>query len=340
MGLLVMHRTRLASIASLAAIVLGCAQSRVPTPETSAQIGPPVVDHHQHFFSAPLATLVNPNPVPPGATIVEPIDANKLIALLDAAGIRRALVLALGYSWGNPSRNVENEYERVKAENDWVAEQVAKYPDRLRAFCSFNPLRDYALDELARCGANPNLRGGLKLHIANSRADYHNAQHRQRLREVFRAANARRIPIVVHMRASLSARLRYGREEARIFFDSILPAARDIHVQIAHLAGAGGYDATQDSALSVFVDAIARRDSRVERLWFDVTTVARNATPAEANLIAARIRQLGVQRVLYGSDAATGGNLPPREAWAEFLKLPLTAAEFRTIASNVAPYMR
>lgn len=298
------------------------------------------MDHHQHFFSPPLAQLVTPNPLPPGGTAVEPIDADKLISLLDAAGIRRALVLALGYSWGNPSRNVENEYERVKAENDWVAAQVARYPDRLRAFCSFNPLKDYALDELARCGANPNLRGGLKLHIGNARLNYHNAQHLERLRAVFRAANARRIPIVIHMRASISGGLAYGREEARIFLDSILPAASDIPLQIAHLAGAGGYDAKTDSALSVFVDAVARRDPRAERLWFDVTTVAREATDADAKLIATRIRQLGVHRVLYGSDAATGGNLPPREAWAEFLKLPLTTEEFRTIASNIAPYMR
>jgi predicted TIM-barrel fold metal-dependent hydrolase len=298
------------------------------------------VDHHQHFFSPALANLVNPNPVPPGAAIVEAGDADKLIAMLDAAGIRRALVLALGYSWGNPSRNVENEYERVKAENDWVAAQVARYPDRLRAFCSFNPLKDYALDELARCGANPNLRRGLKLHIGNARLDYHNAQHLERLRAVFRAANARRIPIVIHMRASISAGLAYGREEARIFLDSILPAASGIPLQIAHLAGAGGYDAKTDSALSVFVDAVARRDPRAEHLWFDVTTVAREATDADAKLIATRIRQLGVHRVLYGSDAATGGNLPPREAWAEFLELPLTNEEFRTIASNVAPYMR
>ena len=340
MGLFSMRRTGLASIASLAVIILGCAPSPRATPQEPAQIDPPLVDHHQHVFSAPLANLVTPTPVPPGASIIEPLDADKLIALLDAAGIRRALVLALGYSWGNPSRNVENEYERVKAENDWVAEQVARYPDRLRAFCSFNPLKDYALGELARCGENPNLRAGLKLHIANARADYHDAQHRERLREVFRAANARRIPIVVHMRASISGRLRYGRDEARIFLDSILPAAPDIPVQIAHLAGAGGYDATTDSALSVFVDAVARRDPRAQQLWFDVTTVARDATDADAKLNAARIQQLGVNRILFGSDAATGGNKPPREAWAEFLKLPLTTAEFRTIASNVAPYMR
>ena len=312
----------------LAVLVLGCAQSSRPAaPE---QPRAPIVDHHQHLFSAPLATLVS----------VDPIDADKLVAMLDSAGIRRALVLALGYSWGNPSRNVENEYEKVKTENDWVAAQVAKYPDRLRAFCSFNPLKPYALDELARCGTNPNLRAGLKLHIGNARLNYHTAEHLERLRAVFRAANERRIPIVIHMRASVSQGFPYGRAEARIFFDSVLPAAPDIPVQIAHLAGSGGYDATTDSALSVFVDAIARRDSRTERLWFDVTTVARNATAAQAQLIATRIRELGVQRVVYGSDAATGGNLAPREAWADFLKLPLTAAEFQTIASNVAPYMR
>jgi len=318
-------------LAALATLAIG---------STRDQVGPPLVDHHQHLFSPAVVRLVTPNPLPPGGVALQPIDADRLIALLDSAGIRRALVLSVAYTWGNPSRNVENEYEKVKAENDWTAEQVARYPDRLRAFCSLNPLRDYALKELARCAANPLLRSGLKLHIGNSSVDYHNAQHLERLRRVFRAANERRMPIVIHMRASISKRLPYGRDEARIFLDSILPRAPDIAVQIAHLAGAGGYDATTDSALAVFVDAIAAHDPRVKQLWFDVTTVARNATDDTAKLLATRIRQLGLDRVLYGSDGATGGNLPPREAWAEFLKLPLTEAEFRTIANNVAPYMR
>jgi hypothetical protein len=43
--------------------------------------------------------------------------------------------------------------------------------DRLRGFCGVNPLRDYALDELARCAEQPGLRHvahGLKLHFGNS----------------------------------------------------------------------------------------------------------------------------------------------------------------------------
>ena len=41
-----------------------------------------------------------------------------------------------------------------------------------------------------------------------------------------------------------------------------------------------------------------------------------------------------------GSDASTGGALTPRAVWEAFRKLPLTDAEFRTIAANVPPYLR
>jgi predicted TIM-barrel fold metal-dependent hydrolase len=78
--------------------------------------------------------------------------------LLDAAGIQRALVLSIAYQFGNPNKpKVENEYAQVKAENDWTSQEVARFPDRLRAFCAVNPLKDYALDELARCAQDPQL---------------------------------------------------------------------------------------------------------------------------------------------------------------------------------------
>src|SRR5882672_5847761 len=141
------------------------------------QVGPPLIDHHQHLFSPAAAALVTPNPLPPGATALHSIDADRVIGLLESAGIRRALVLSVAYTWGNPSRHVANEYEKVKAENDWTSQQVARFPDRLRAFCSFNPLRDYALTELARCAKDPQLRAGLKLHFGNSAYDYTNPDH-------------------------------------------------------------------------------------------------------------------------------------------------------------------
>ena len=53
-----------------------------------------------------------------------------------------------------------------------------------------------------------------------------------------------------------------------------------------------------------------------------------------------RIRKVGVDKILYGSDAATPTNMKPREAWVAFRTLPLSEAQFRRIGADVAPYLR
>jgi predicted TIM-barrel fold metal-dependent hydrolase len=300
----------------------------------------PLADHHQHLFSPALAALISPAPP---AVPIAPITASDLIVLLDAAGIQRAVVLSTAYIWEQPTRKVDNAADKVRADNDWTSQQVARFPGRLVGFCGINPLKDYALAEIARCAKDPNLRSGLKLHFGNSVVDYHDPAHIEQLKRVFRAANAAGMAIVVHMRASLTAKLPYGRDEALIFLNELVPAAPDVIIQIAHLAGGGAPgDTAADQALDVFIDAIAKDDPRTTNLYFDVTGVWPNekSTPREAAAMATRIRQVGVRRILYGSDAATGGNLTPFEGWTAFRKLPLTEAEFRTIAGNIPPYLR
>jgi predicted TIM-barrel fold metal-dependent hydrolase len=296
----------------------------------------PVIDYHQHLFSPAAAALVTGNPSSQG------IGARDVIALLDSAGIRRALVLSVAYTWGKASRaTVDDEYKQVKAENDWTAQQVSQYSDRLRAFCSLNPLRPYAVEELTRCINNRQLRYGLKLHFGNSDVDLDNPEDVAQVRRILGAANRNRMAIVVHMRTSLDLRRRYGADAARVFLNELLPAALDVPVQIAHLAGAGGYDAAADSALSVFTDAIARHDPRMRNVWFDATAVVRpGMSPDALKQITARIRQIGVERVLYGSDAAASPLTYPKAGWAAFRQLPLTEAEFAIVANNIAPYMR
>ena len=298
----------------------------------------PLADHHQHLFSPAIVALIAAQPM--SLTSVEPISADDLIPLLDAAGIARAVVLSTAYMYGSPSRTVENEYEKVKAENDWTSNQIARFPKRLLGFCSFNPLKEYAMQELERCARDPQLRHGLKMHFGNSGVDYHNPQHVSRLKEIFAAANRHGMTILVHMRASITRKLPYGRPEALIFLKHLMPAAPDVPIQIAHLAGAGGYgDRPADDALAVFAEAIEKDDPRTRRLWFDVTTVVLEKQAYLHPLIAKRIRQLGAQRILYGSDASSGSHTPG-EGWATFRKIPLTDTEFETIAANVPPYMR
>ena len=298
----------------------------------------PVADHHQHIFSPTIAALLSKSSNP-----VQPVTARDLVALLDSAGIRKAVLLSIAYMYGSPSRMVDNEYAEVRAENDWNAAQAAEYPDRLRAFCSFNPLKDYALEELTRCARDPRLRSGIKLHFGNSDVQLDNPLHLEQLRRVFRAADQHHMAIVVHLRASISRKRPYGAQQARIFLDQLLPLAPDVPVQVAHLAGSGpGYDdPPADSAMAVLAEAVEKHEPQTRRLLFDVATVVdRNISPAHAALVAKRIRQVGVDRILYGSDAAVGDNLRPREGWAAFRRLPLTEHEFAKIASNVAPYLR
>jgi predicted TIM-barrel fold metal-dependent hydrolase len=225
-------------------------------------------------------------------------------------------------------------------ENDWTSRQVAMFPDRLVAFCSVNPLKDYAPEEIARCAKDPNLHRGLKLHFGNAEADYHNADHMARLRRVFADASRYRMAIVVHMRTSASEKIPYGRDEAGLFLNELVLAAPNVPIQIAHLAGAGGYaDQRVDEALSVFIDAIQRADPRTKQLWFDVSSAARGNLPTERKeLLAQRIRQLGLERIVYGSDAAIPDLL--RADWDAFRQLPMTVEEFTIITNNVAPHLR
>jgi predicted TIM-barrel fold metal-dependent hydrolase len=274
------------------------------------------------------------NPTFPGPTAREGVTAEKLIAQLDEAGIERAAVLSVAYWHGSPFMRKAggDEYANVRAENDWTVREVARFPDRLVAFCSFNPLKDYALEEIDRCAKLPRVKG-LKLHFGNSEVDVKNPEHVEKVRRVFAAANKRRLAIVAHL---WTMDRTYGREHAEIFLRELLPAAPDIPVQIAHFAGGGpGYT---DEALEVFANAITANDPRTKNLYFDIATVADGQSKEVLQKLAERIRQVGLHRILYGTDT---GPPPARQSWLTFrTTVPLTDEEFKTIAGNVAPYFR
>lgn len=303
----------------------------------AARAQTPVGDYHQHVFSAQDIALVGPG------SGLQPLDAKDVVALLDAAGIHRATLLSIAFWYGKPGRQVEDEPGQVRRENDWTAAQAARYPGRLIAFCSFNPLKDYALQELKRCAGTPGLARGIKLHFGNSDVQLDDPAHVARLREVFAAANAAKMAIVVHMRANFGKGRPYGARQARIFIEQLLPAAPDVVVQVAHFAGSGpGYeDPSAREAMAELAASVARRDPRTRNLYFDVASIVdREIRPELAQFVADTIRQVGPGRVLYGTDSAQGGNLRPRESWAAFRKLPLTEAEFAQIAANLPPYFR
>jgi predicted TIM-barrel fold metal-dependent hydrolase len=324
---------RLAALGGALLLAAGCAAGGAGAGGRFA----PEADHHQHLFSPEAVELLG------GIGGPRALGAGEIIPLLDSAGIRRAALLSVAYMYGSPSRTVQHEHAKVRAENDWTGAQAALYPDRLVAFCGFNPLKEYALEELARCAQRPGLGRGIKLHFGNSDVQVDDPVHLAKLRRVFQAANERGLAIVVHLRASISRRRPYGAAQARVFLEELLPLAPDVVVQVAHLAGTGpGYDdPPADSAMAVLAEAMQRNDPRTRRPWFDVTSVVDTGiSRVHAALVARRIRQVGLERILYGTDAAIMDNLRPRQSWAAFRSLPLTDDEIAQIADNMAPYFR
>jgi len=294
----------------------------------------PLVDHHTHAWSQGAAALLATLPDRPvlGA---QPIDVDDVIADLDEADVERAAVISVAFWFASSLMNApEDSAALVDAENDRLADGIRRYPMRLVGFCGFNPLTDDALDRLEKCAATDGMTG-IKLHFANSQVDLANSEHLARIQAVFRAANARGLPVIAHLWTGRN----YGRAEATLFIEEVLPQAPDIVVQIAHLSGSGpGYSA--DAAVAVYAEAAQRNDERLQNVWLDVATIVTSRqTPEELDLIASRLRQLGLPRVLFGSDSARDINPPAGTAWEDFLRLPLTDAEFRTIAANVAPYI-
>lgn len=274
------------------------------------------------------ATLTEPRP------FAAPRTADDLIEEMDIAGVQRAVVLSVAYWFGSPTRKWPgDEYANVKAENDWTAAQVAKYPDRLVAFCGVSPIKDYAVTEIRRCASELHMKG-IKLHFRSSHVDILNPEHLAKVREVFRVANELKLPIVIHTHTSGA----YGHEHAEAMLN-LMKDAPDVPVQIAHLWGGNDY---APAVLATYADAIMTHDPRAKNLYFDLTEVALVAPPEALPEIAQRIRQIGLQRVFYGSDVAATENDPSLTMrWALTRhRLPLTDDELRVIANNVAPYLR
>jgi uncharacterized protein len=270
----------------------------------------------------------------------ETISGRQLVALLDTAGIGRAVLLSDAYWFDSPKYRLPGQtdaevYALVRAENDWTAGEAAGSGGRLVALCSFNPKASYALSEMRRCAAGGRF-AGLKFHLQMSEVDLGNPADVAALRAVFAEANRLRLPIVVHAQTKTG----YTRRAAETLVNQVVAAAPDIPVTIAHLWGGGALAA---EPLAAYADAVAGGNPAARNLWFDVAEAALVAGGDKEKLatIAAAIRKIGPARILFGSDAVGSSTLPPARAAAQFrADVPLTEAEFAIIAGNLAPYMR
>ena len=314
---------RSALVFVLVPLAAGCNSTRLATRT------PPLIDYHQHLVSPAFAPIVK----------LPPRDGAALVRELDTAGIERAVVLSVGYSFADERKALRDPDGLTREENDWTSRQVTLNAPRLLGFASANPLREAALAELERALGLPGIIG-IKVHLGNGGLSLRNPAHLARMQQLFALAQRRRAPLLLHLRARGGAN--FGAEDARLLLAELVPVAPDTEIVVAHLGSSGpGYPPQNDEVMSAFAEAAQRRDPRMRRLYFDVATnVTAAITPSEAAIVAQRIRAVGVEKVLYGSDLSPpGGSI--RAGWEIFReKIPLTEKEFSTIINNRPGFAR
>ena len=267
-------------------------------------------------------------------------EPSEIIQSLDQAGIQKALILSSAYFFGLPELegSAMDNPALVRQENKTTAKAVAQYPDRLIGYFSVNPLKDYALDEIRFWGKDGRLKG-LKLHLANSDVDLQNKDHVVRLVEVFQLASDLEFPIVIHLR---TRNPQYGAEDVKVFIRDVLEPAKGVNVQIAHFAGWGRYDEPTDAAVRTFIEAFSKYGpSFQDRVWFDLSAVIVPGVDQSAwvETITSRIRQVSIERMVFGTDGEDRGSA--KEQWQLFQEvLPLSEEDWLIIRSQTTPLTR
>lgn len=281
-------------------------------PVWAAESPRPAAEHHLHVRSAAAADLLSQiernKDTLDTLSNLQPITALHVIAALDAASVPRALVISSAYLFSMPDLDPSGEYSLVMRENDYTAEQVAIAPDRLSGLCSVNPVAEYALDEIQRCAQRLGLKG-LHLNFENSDIDLRNSAQIGKLATVFEFLEALQFPVLIHTRTRAS---HYGSIDIKLFIDNVLSEAPTIDMQIAHLAGFGGYDEATDRAMSQFTEAF--KDGRLEpsHFQFDLAGVVVAPNSEQSSLtqetlsnqneqLSNRIKQLDPQQVLFAT---------------------------------------
>ncbi len=246
-----------------------------------------IIDAHAHIFPDKIAAKA----VEGIGTFYDSLEmhldgtADTLVRQGEAAGIEKFLV-----------QSVATVPEQVKSINDFISEQVKKYPDKFIGFAAMHPSFGDVEAELGRA-VSLGLKG-IKLHPDFQRFYIDD----EKVFGIYREAEKRRLPILIHMGDS---RTEYSKP-ARLA--NILEKFPKLDIIAAHFGGWSEWD-----------DAAAVLGG--SRLWTDCSSSLYAMSPEHARRL---IDAYGVNRVLFGTDYPMW---TAAEELERFERIPLTAAE-------------
>ncbi|MEL7497196.1 MAG: amidohydrolase family protein [Planctomycetota bacterium] len=234
----------------------------------------------------------------------------------------------------------QGQHQRVIAENDFIASLVQKHPQRIIGFFSVNPLADFAMEELRRCQADPNLTG-LKLHLPACGFDINDEDHVAKLKSVFAFCNQFDVPILLHLDGLEGE---FGDKQATMFWRDLVAPHKQLKLIVAHLGSTGGYSSRAAAVLDAFIDI--REKGKLPcaaNVYFDLSGAIlleeTDGMPAtnddRCQRLAKHIKEVGVDRFLPASDYPA---LPADALQKIMEKLKLDPSQQRAIRDNVANF--
>lgn len=313
-----------------------------------------LVDHHVHLLGPGLVADWKRA----GARFSKPDDAyGSVRALLgdpaetssgQAGPLRRAALVPMAHLYGRPGfsealgLSLEDEHARVRAENDHVAREAARYPGRAIAFCSVGVLRPYAWQEILRCHEQLHS-AGVKLHLGSAGTDLRD-EHLAQVEKIAAWSESEGKALLVHFDPQHRG---LTEKDVERFVRRVLAPHPRLEVWIAHLGGSGGYGPWTRSVLRVFADwLLAQPAGTRPGVYFDLSAAVLEeesegvpaTTAEELGALSKDLRRVGLDRLVFGSDHPV---FAPQD-YARLLgsRLELTPAEQQRLFGNEAPALR
>lgn len=228
--------------------------------------------------------------------------------ILKNAGAHRLDLISMAHVLSSEEfGGFKNERELVEHENSYVAAARDKFPNKVRAFCSVDPLRDYALEELERCRTQLRV-DGIKLHHNANQVYLTVPEHLAKVKRVFEFAAQHKMPILMHFDNS---HRRFGERDVGLLVDEILRDLKPVRLTIAHFGTSGGFNSRTKGVIDAFRFRLRTAPwLNKHKITFDISAVALDKdsegvpklTDAHFDELSIYIRRLGPERISFGTD--------------------------------------
>jgi predicted TIM-barrel fold metal-dependent hydrolase len=277
----------------------------IPQQKVSGQKKQEIYDNHVHLMSPQLIKIFKDVGIPfskPDA------DYSDFDAVVKRLGTNRMTLVSMAYLFGHPEfGKVENEYEAVKAENDYVIAARRNSPQNIKAYCGINPLKDYALKEVKRC--HKKLKAdGIKIHSNANQLYLTEPEHLARIKPIYKYAAKKKMPILLHFDNSHP---KFGEPDIKLFADEILANIKPAKIQIAHFGTSGGFNAKTKRVIDAFIKQFNENPNiKKHKILFDISVVALDKdsegvpklTDEQFAELAVYARKLGFENIVFGTD--------------------------------------